>query len=410
MAKKQQRRKRTKRRTTRPVAPPRFDRAAHVYCDESGNSGPNLLDASQPVYVLGGWLVPRQYVQRAEQVVWKLSERLGLGAKEIHATKVVRTLKGQSAFTDFMRAMGRAGAMPVFSITEKRYWIAGKIVETYLDPFYNARVPWDFYNDAKTKQELANEISEMHDELLHEFAAAYRSQDAEGLARCALRLTTVFELKGELRLAAWFRASIPSLDRVAVDERAVNASLPSRALGTVNVPVLASFLSLLESLSRHYGMQPVRIYHDESQEFSRGYQWAFDLHKGAKSNVELRLSNGRTMVFAFECVESIVMVKSEECPLVQAADLLVSGLARYARHVVNHERPPGWLTETLDLTIAATYLPALVEMGTFAELMGSPRFLVDMNMGTLVTRRGDAKGTPATLRSPPSVATGPSAQ
>lgn len=396
-----------KKRTARPVTRPYLDRAAHVYCDESGNSGPNLLDASQPVYVLGGWLVPQQFVQPAEQVVRKLADRLGLGTNEIHGAKVLRTSKGRLAFTDFMSAMGRAGGVPVFNITEKRYWIAGKVVETYLDSFYNKHVPWEFYNDVEAKQELANEISQFHNEPLHEFAVAYRLQDAEGLARCALRFATLFELKGKPRLAAWFRMAMPSLHKVASDEREVNASLPSRALGTVNVPVLASFLSLLESLSRYYAIQPVRIFHDESQEFAHGYQWAFNLHKGAKSNVELRLPNGRMIVFAFKCVESIVMVKSDECPLVQAADLLVSGLARYAKHVVNGQRPPGWLAETLDVTIAATYLPALVEMGTFGELMGSPRFLVDMNMGTLVTQGGDSKDPSARLGSAPSDATDP---
>jgi hypothetical protein len=32
--------------------------AAAVYCDESGNSGPNYLDLPQPFYVLAGWLIP----------------------------------------------------------------------------------------------------------------------------------------------------------------------------------------------------------------------------------------------------------------------------------------------------------------------------------------------------------------
>lgn len=30
---------------------------AHAYCDESGNTGANLVDANQPLLVVGGWLV-----------------------------------------------------------------------------------------------------------------------------------------------------------------------------------------------------------------------------------------------------------------------------------------------------------------------------------------------------------------
>ena len=30
---------------------------AHAYCDESGNTGANLLDFNQPLLIVGGWLV-----------------------------------------------------------------------------------------------------------------------------------------------------------------------------------------------------------------------------------------------------------------------------------------------------------------------------------------------------------------
>ena len=36
--------------------------AATVYCDESGNSGPNYIDIPQPFYVLAGWLIPHSHV------------------------------------------------------------------------------------------------------------------------------------------------------------------------------------------------------------------------------------------------------------------------------------------------------------------------------------------------------------
>lgn len=119
-----------------------LDATAHIYIDESGNSGPNLLDISQPVYVLGGWLVPRIYVSTAEQAVRDLASKSGSPSQELHGVKFLKTTKGQMAFYDFLRAMGKAGGLPVYTIAEKRYWIAGKVVETYLDSLYNPAVPW----------------------------------------------------------------------------------------------------------------------------------------------------------------------------------------------------------------------------------------------------------------------------
>lgn len=355
------------------------DPTAHVYCDESGNSGPNLLDRAQPVYVLGGWLVPTQFVSQAEAVVEDLSRALRITAGEVHGVTVLRSRKGQEALDGFMSAMGKAGAIPVYDISEKRYWIAGKVVETYLDSFYNHEVPWEFYNDILAKQELADEISEFPDEYLHEFAAAYRSADEEALKRSALPFATLFELKQKLRLASWFRSSIRNLAEVAEAERKVTASLPARALGTVNLPVLASFFSLVESLARHYRMEDVEIFHDESKEFGPAYEWAFDLHKRAKPGMEIHLPNGRMMGFSFERVKSITMVRSRDSLLVQAADLLVHALARYAKCIAMAEQPAEWLVKALDETIAAAVLPAyFAEVGTFGHLTGRPAFLRGM--------------------------------
>lgn len=146
----------------------------------------------------------------------------------------------------------------------------------------------------------------------------------------------------------------------------------------MNLPVLASFLSLLESLARYYLIPDVHIFHDESKEFAHGYEWAFNIYRDADPDVELHLPNGRMVVFSFDSVKSMTMVRSHDCLLVQAADLLVSALASYAKCAARGETPPAWLSEALDLVIAAAVLPAFVEMGTSGDLLGSPSFLSNM--------------------------------
>jgi hypothetical protein len=334
-------------------------------------------------------VVPSQYVARAEDAVREVCDKLGLKTAELHASKVLRTSRGQALFAEFVRAMGRSGGAPVFTTAQKRYWIAGKIVETFLDPYYNKIVPWEFYNDVEVKQDLAAEISRLHDEPLREFAEAYRNPEVSALSRSALRFGQLFDLKGMPRLASWFRNSVAAMAEVAEDELHTHGVLPSGGLATVNLPVFVSFLSLLESLARYYGMDPVHIVHDESREFEPAYQWAFKIHEGARPDVELHLPNSRMVVYGFECVKSIRMVKSHEQPLVQAADLLVSAMSRYARHIVEGEKPPEWLAETMDITLPVTWLPARVEMGTFGEIIGSPRFTFDMNKGGLIRTSTD---------------------
>ena len=42
---------------------------AHAYCDESGNTGANLLDPIQPLFVVGGWFVLDNLKEAADEVV-----------------------------------------------------------------------------------------------------------------------------------------------------------------------------------------------------------------------------------------------------------------------------------------------------------------------------------------------------
>lgn len=351
--------------------------AAHAYLDESGNSGPNLLDDSQPVYVLAGWIVREQGLHAAEQVVKDMASALGLKAKELHGTRILRNRRGQRAFTGFIRSMGAAGALPVFSINEKRYWIAGKAVETFLDHVYNKAVPAAFYNDILAKQKVADEIGQLPNEYLEQFADAYRLHDPIKLSDSALRLASVFELKGQREIATWLRSAPECLPEVSQLERDADRHLPGGALGTVNIPVFASFCSLLEAFARQANYTELRIFHDQSKEFAQGYDWALKVQFGqGVAGGEVQLPNDRTIFFGFEKIKSLKMLDSETCLLIQAADLLAYGLARYSKFVVAGTEPPGWLKEALELIVISValrdYFPDMPRLG---ELLGTPAFL-----------------------------------
>src|SRR5262245_49053074 len=114
-----------------------------VYCDEAGNSGANLLDADQPVYVVGGWVVPDNRAGAVERVIEALTQ--GFAGQELKGTRFLGRRRGQEAYPGLMRDIAGAGAWPVFAIFEKRFWIAGKVVEVLFDPTYNDASSWDFF-------------------------------------------------------------------------------------------------------------------------------------------------------------------------------------------------------------------------------------------------------------------------
>ena len=65
--------------------------SARAYCDEAGNTGANLLDSDQPLFVMGGWLVLDPYIKAAQE---HIREYVGLLARddlELHGARLLRS-------------------------------------------------------------------------------------------------------------------------------------------------------------------------------------------------------------------------------------------------------------------------------------------------------------------------------
>ncbi len=64
-----------------------------IFCDEAGNSGGNLLDEAQPVYVLGGWVIEDAKIGLLEAVITKEAAQVS-GGSELHAVSFLKTRRG----------------------------------------------------------------------------------------------------------------------------------------------------------------------------------------------------------------------------------------------------------------------------------------------------------------------------
>ncbi len=150
-----------------------------IYCDESGNDGPNYLEASAPFYVIARWVVPEKAVVDAAVEIESLRQKHCRDATEL---KFKTFRKKPSVVCETMTRLGQIGLVPIYVVAEKRYCVAGKIVETFLDPYYNNRLSMPFTYDLPTKQELANALYDrLSEKALRDFAAAYREPTQEGL-------------------------------------------------------------------------------------------------------------------------------------------------------------------------------------------------------------------------------------
>lgn len=128
-----------------------------TYIDEAGNTGDNLLDLQQPMFVLAAVSVPIERMKEAEKL--RLTHFLAVKEKEeteIKATKWYKAPKKQQAMTLLLQEMQTIGAQYHLVVVEKRFMIAGWAVNTFFDYANVGSDDMSFVNDGDKRKAVAD--------------------------------------------------------------------------------------------------------------------------------------------------------------------------------------------------------------------------------------------------------------
>lgn len=326
---------------------------ATVYCDESGNSGPNYIDAAQPYYVLGGWVVPDARVVDVAVAIEEFRSQHFPQRDELKAAAVLRNDSSKMRCVELFRTLGRMHCVPMFLVAEKRYCVAGKIIETFIDPAYNDVVENPFITDVTTKQELANTLYDsLPDATITEFAEAYRQPTTKGLSNALRQVMKAVEQHVSPELAELVAGCEGHIDEIAEMEAATSPL--GDVAGTLNMPCLISFLMLIENLGRLGLVRPIRVIHDQQHAYQAGYQQVFKMHQGMP-RLFARLPHSEVAYSNLEHVAKFEMQDSKLSLSIQAADLLAGVVHHCFKSVLNGRE----LTEG-DRALAMMTLPGLL--------------------------------------------------
>lgn len=293
---------------------------AVVYCDESGNSGPNYLDQAQPYYVLGSWVVPDAQVVEVAVAIEQFRSRYFSQRDEMKASAVLRNDRTKLHCVDLFRTLGRLQCVPLYLVAEKRYCVAGKIIETFIDPAYNDVVENPFAVDVATKQELANTLcDELPKGVIKQFAEAYRAPTVQGLGQALRGVARAVESSVSPELAELISGCKGHIDEIAAAE--ASSSPLGDVAGTLNMPCLVAFLMLVENIGRLGLARPIKIIHDQQHAYQLGYRRIFEMHRGLPT-LFARLPNSEITYSRLEHVADFQTQDSRLSLAVQAADLL----------------------------------------------------------------------------------------
>lgn len=151
-----------------------------LYCDESGNTGKNFADRTQPLFIEAGWYIRHDEAAATAQNFENLEERESYNKTEIKGAKLLKSGKGRAFLRAVSEMMGR-DAIPYFYLAEKRYAICAKIVESLFDPAYNPEVQNEELWDPEARQEIAQALYDGSEDLIYGFGAAYREKNADAV-------------------------------------------------------------------------------------------------------------------------------------------------------------------------------------------------------------------------------------
>ncbi len=114
----------------------------YVYVDETGNTGNELFDPEQPVFVTAAMMTKTNFDAVRRGDLKAIAGRVG--ASSLHANELGISRIEEIA-DDLLRVIRNANARFFVSRLEKSYLAAAKVFDTYFDAGENLAVPWHAY-------------------------------------------------------------------------------------------------------------------------------------------------------------------------------------------------------------------------------------------------------------------------
>ncbi len=259
----------------------------YVYVDESGNTGKNIFDPSQPDYLAGALISKGDFDLRHTDRIKAIAAKIG--ATAIHGNELGLN-KLETIAPNLHELLHSAGTHFFVSRVEKKYLLATKMFDVLFDSGENAAVAWHHYNFKALKIILAFKLGHIID---HNIAREFWSillMVREDDARKALPpLCEALKLRLDLLPDQRSREILAEgLDWLVKHPECVQFATEQKLAKKGHFPNLVAFANLLEGLqhlSQLWKKKVARITHDEQNEFGRALESWHDLFSNAAPDV-----------------------------------------------------------------------------------------------------------------------------
>lgn len=331
-----------------------------IFIDESGNTGANYLDKNEKYFVLAGWLDINNIASKPEKMTELTSY---FEQKEGKSKSLLRSVKGRNTITNVIKFMIREGCKPFLAIASKRYCVSARIVEVLMDPYYNNILEINFQNYNKAaldmKKNLADIFYELSDEVLNNFAVAFRGENMtldERTQKMKISIDEIAEGLGENKgLAHIIRNS-----KFKIKENLSTGYDNSKmaAFQAPNTWLANNLFQRLELNARKYGYN-IKVKHDIQIKYDKNIvdmlQWTTVGNQEYFGGINT------------QHISDIEFVESKDEPMIQAADLFAGAV----NYILKDKAKKVWKNDKSTENIIKNVLPFIMD-NEVTFYMGGP--------------------------------------
>lgn len=296
----------------------------NIYFDEAGNSGQNLLDIEQPIYVL----VSHNFtIEEAEEILSPLKTV----SEEIHFNKIKKYPKYQKPIENILNHPSINYDRIKIAYYNKKFALCAHLVDQLVETtFYNCSLPYyenglniAFAQSLFLQTEFFD-LKSKYFELLELFQKMIRTKDSDSIDNFYSKADEIFNAIVEPGEKNFFFPILKSKEYIeeileSINKFSIDLALPSLTL-------LSDIWSKKENVR-------INIIHDDSKQVEFWKDFIFFLSKDiSKEKVDIGFDN-RKLTFPLQ-IDTIEMVDSKHNIQIQLSDLIGSSFAYYAKNIL----------------------------------------------------------------------------
>lgn len=304
-----------------------------IYIDEAGNTGDDLIYGNQPFFTIAAIGVDDTITGSIQAEVRALRMKYRLpDTQELKASRLVGT-RNEGILMDIFNILMEKTCLLFFTVVEKKFMIAGRIVEDLFDPGYNSKTNNSWALPGERKIDLANFLYEnLSDQTIALSGTAFQKGELDQLQKAYESITAEVEGKAftfdvsEILNGASLQIGQLSKNKLEAEE--MFKTIFSSHSGVMNSPNLTTYFELLSRLEGFYRgthVTSVDIIFDSARQFNAAFANLYKTISTAKPNI-LAFPHKTPLIFGFTHVKSFRDEDSKSNVLVQLADLLASSV------------------------------------------------------------------------------------